>query len=179
MKLKKLLCVIGVGCIIALSACSTTKKNKYAGSGDDSRMMTADAGGAHSSGLGENTSYGGQGAGTRSPLVAQRTYYFDFDKSDVHEEDKPAILANADYLVAHPHTKIILEGHTDPRGSREYNVGLGEHRANAVLDLLKSRGVNPKQIRVVSYGAERPAVSGRTEQDYQLDRRAIIAKSTG
>ena len=179
MKLTKIAKVVSVGCsILVLAACSTTKRNN--GSYDASAMndMNTAAAGAQSSGIGQNDSYGDQNGGASSQqLLGKRTYYFDFNKFDVREDDKPAILANADYLVAHSSAKIILEGHTDPRGSREYNVALGEHRANAVLEVMKSRGVNPSQVRVVSYGSERPAVPGHSEEDFQMDRRAVIVKS--
>ena len=106
--------------------------------------------------------------------MSKRTYYFAFDSSDVQQSDMPSINANANYLISHARARITIEGHTDPRGSREYNVALGERRADAVLDILKSRGVNPNQVRVVSYGAERLASPGRDEESYQLDRRAVI-----
>ena len=176
MKLTKLAQVILISCsILALGACSTTKKP----GSDAAGSMGGSGSGAQSSGMMlEDDDYASAGRANSGHKIAaaHRTYYFDFDKSDLREEDKPAILANADYIAAHPNAKVILEGHTDPRGSREYNVALGERRANAVLDLLKSRGVNPDQIRVVSYGAEKLAVPGRSEQDYQLDRRAAIVK---
>jgi peptidoglycan-associated lipoprotein len=78
------------------------------------------------------------------------------------------------YLLSHPLAKIILEGNTDPRGSREYNIGLGERRAKAVANIMLAKGVNPKQIRIVSYGAEKLAVPGHNEADYQLDRRVEL-----
>lgn len=159
--------------LLALGACS----HRHAGM-DESGMGGSGGGqeGVQATGIGENENYGGAGGRGMSghQLLSKRTYYFDFDRSEVHESDKPAIFANANYLVSHPRMKVIVEGHTDPRGSREYNVALAERRANTVADLLKSRGVRPNQIRVVSYGAERLAVPGHTEQDYQLDRRAII-----
>jgi peptidoglycan-associated lipoprotein len=111
---------------------------------------------------------------TPEQLLAKRTYYFEYDKSDVSDQEKPAIFANAENLVAHPNMKVLLEGHTDPRGSREYNVALGEHRANAVAEIMKSKGVNPDQIRVISYGAERLAVTGHSESDYEQDRRVVL-----
>lgn len=169
MNFKKIAQIIMLGCsIIALAACSTTHKRS-----DDASVT--DVNGAQASGVGDGSNFGGgaEGSGSEDSLH-KRTYYFDFDKSDVREEDKPAIFANADYLVAHAGARVIVEGHTDPRGSREYNVALGERRANAVAELLKSKGVGPDQIRVVSYGAERLAAPGRSESDYQLDRRAVI-----
>lgn len=176
MKLKKLTQMLIVSCgILALAACSTTKHG-YNSSGDNTAMNDGMNGGAQTSGLGQDENFGDQGGpngGSGSGKMA-RTFYFDFDKFDVRDGDKSAVIANANWLVAHPNDKIILEGHTDPRGSREYNVGLGENRAKAVLDILEQHGVNPNQIRVVSYGSERPAVQGHTDQDFQLDRRAVI-----
>lgn len=180
MKLKKLFQLSVICCgILALAACSTTKHGANAG---DTAMAMNDANGgdqgAQAQGIGNNENFNDQanGGGTHGLKTANRTYYFDFDKYDVRESDKAAILANADWLASHPNSKVILEGHTDPRGSREYNVALGENRAKAVLEILQSRGVNPNQIRVVSYGAERPAALGHNEHDFQLDRRAIIAQ---
>lgn len=166
MKLKKIAQVVLVSFgILALGACSSTKHNNSASVAD------AGADGAMTSGAGAGDEFAGTGSEQAS---AGRIYYFDFDRSEVRDSDRPSILANADYLVAHPNAKIIVEGHTDPRGSREYNVGLGERRANAVVELLKSKGVNPSQIRVVSYGAERLAVPGHNEDDYQMDRRGVV-----
>jgi len=175
MKLKKIAQIVGISFgIMMLAACSHMKKNN---TGYDTTGMNAvNTSGAATSGLGQNENYGDEAGASARGVASKRVYYFDYDKYVVREEDRPAILANADYLVAHPNVRIILEGHTDPRGSREYNIALGEHRANAVLELMKGRGVNPSQVRVVSYGAERPAVPGHTEQDFQLDRRVVIVK---
>lgn len=168
MKLKKLAQIMLISCgILALGACSTTKHGNQAG------MVEANGDGATTSGMGQGDEFANTG-GSQASNDTSRIYYFDFDRSDVRDSDKPSIFANADYLMSHPNSKIIVEGHTDPRGSREYNVGLGERRANAVVAMLKSKGVNPSQIRVMSYGAERLAVPGLTEDDYQRDRRGVI-----
>ena len=179
MKLRKIAKVVMIGCtVLALGACSSKHKSTSYDPSGMNDMNTA--GGAQAAGAGQGQNYGDDNGGGRAGQgLAKRTYYFDFNSYVVRDEDKPAIMANADYLVAHPRASIILEGHTDPRGSREYNVALGEHRANAVLDMMKTRGVGSNQIRVVSYGAERPAVPGHTEQDFQLDRRVVIVKSRG
>jgi peptidoglycan-associated lipoprotein len=157
--------------ILTLSACSSTHKN----AGDEANMG-GDMTGAQASGMNDGSNFGGDAGPQNSKY--KRTYYFDFDKYEVHDSDKSAIFANADYLMAHPSARVTVEGHTDPRGSREYNVALGERRANAVADLLRSKGVNPSQIRVVSYGAERLGAPGRSESDYQMDRRAVIVYSS-
>lgn len=172
MKIKKylalsLLCTLG----LILSACSTPG-SKGTGDDDEGNINQGGNNGAQTAGLGDESQFGGEGG--RKGTLSQRTYYFDFDRSDIREEDKPAILANANYLAAHSNKKVIVEGHTDPRGSREYNVALGERRANAVTEMLKNKGVSQHQVRVVSYGAQRLAASGRTEEDFQKDRRARI-----
>ncbi len=177
MKLKKLTQVLVISCgILALGACSSTKHGPNGSDLNTTAMNDMNNAGAQASGVGDSDRFGGdqRGSAGHGGKLAKRTYYFDFDKYNVRDTDRSAILANADWLAAHPNSKVILEGHTDPRGSREYNVGLGENRAKAVLDLLQSRGVNPDQIRIVSYGSERPASAGHTDQDFQLDRRAII-----
>ncbi len=106
--------------------------------------------------------------------LSSRTYYFDFDKSEVRDEDKPAIQANAQYLMNHPNAKALIEGHTDPRGSREYNIALGERRSKAIQAMFKGHGVSSSQVRIISYGAEKLASNGRAESDYQLDRRGVL-----
>lgn len=160
--------------ILILSACTSTGKKTQTGP-----QFTGEydgSGNARASGINQGSQFSGQDQGKHA---AQNIYYFDFDKSIVQDSYKPAIYANADYLIAHPNTRIILEGHTDPLGSREYNVALGERRANAVAEILKSRGVNSNQIRVVSYGAERLAVAGHSEDNYKMDRRAVIVRMQG
>jgi peptidoglycan-associated lipoprotein len=165
MKLKMLMqtMIVSLG-ILSLTACSSLHKNH--GSTDSAADVN---GTAQTSGMGDGSTFGGD-----SNSASKRIYYFEFDRSDIRDSDKPSIEANANNLVAHPSAKILLEGHTDPRGSREYNVALGERRANAVADMLKAKGVNPDQIRVISYGAERLALPGHNEQDFQQDRRVVL-----
>lgn len=166
MKLKTLVQMIVITCgIVSLVACSSTGKK-------NASVSDASGGGAQSMGAGDGSSFGSNMSPAES--LAKRTYYFEYDRSDVSADDKAAINANGDNLIAHPSAKILLEGHTDPRGSREYNVALGEHRANAVADILKAKGVNPDQIRVISYGAERLATEGRSESDFEQDRRVVL-----
>ncbi len=172
MKFKKMMfTVLAISSLLALGACSAPGHKDQ-----DTAVYDANgeaAGPAATGAAADSANFGDNGDDT----LAQRTYYFEFDKSDIRDEDKPAISANADYLAAHPDAKITLEGHTDPRGSREYNVALGERRANAVADFLKAKGVNASQIRVVSYGAEQLGAPGHTEADFKMDRRAIIVYS--
>jgi peptidoglycan-associated lipoprotein len=166
MKLKHGIHLILITGMMSLAACSSMHKSKNA-------YGTSGAYGAQSSGIGQESSFGDEANGQRH--ASSRVYYFAFDSDAIRDADKPAIQANANYLVSHNNAQILLAGHTDPRGSREYNIGLGERRAKAVARLLMSEGVNPKQIRVVSYGAEKLASPGRTEADFQLDRRVVLS----
>jgi len=108
-----------------------------------------------------------------SPL-AQRVIYFAYDSSEVAEQDRPLVEAHAAFLAANPTVKVTVEGHTDERGSREYNIGLGDHRAQAVRRMLEFQGVAPNQITVVSYGEEKPAVEGHDESAWSLNRRVEL-----
>lgn len=171
MKLKQIAQIIIVSCgLLTLTACSTTKK----GANGDAAVTDANynGGGVEANGLGGNDGF--NDGLTPEQRLQKRVYYFDYDSNVVHDEDKPAIDANANYMMQNQQ-KARVEGHTDPRGSREYNVALGERRANAVADILRAKGVNDGQIRVVSYGAERLAAPGHSEEAYQQDRRAVIA----
>ena len=105
-------------------------------------------------------------------LLAKRGVYVDFDKSDIKGEFRDIIQAHAQYLANNANVSITLEGHADERGTREYNVALGERRANAVRDMLTLQGASSSQIRVVSYGEERPASLGHDEDSWALNRRA-------
>ena len=101
-----------------------------------------------------------------------QTVYFALDKSDLTDTSRATLRANADWLRANPNYYVVIEGHCDERGSIEYNLALGERRANASRDFLISLGVNGSQLRIVSYGEEKPAVEGRNEAAYAKNRRA-------
>ena len=117
----------------------------------------------------------GRGAGRRrTGGPAGRIIYFDFDKSDIRPEFAGIVTANAQYLTAHPGAKLKLEGNTDERGTREYNIGLGERRAQAVRRALMLQGVAENQLTTVSFGAERPAVEGDDEAAWAKNRRVEL-----
>jgi peptidoglycan-associated lipoprotein len=107
-------------------------------------------------------------------LLSQRVIYFEFDRSNVRGQFRPIVEAHAAYLRANPSARVILEGHTDERGSREYNLGLGERRGSAVDELLRAGGVPSRQIEVVSYGEERPVCRDSNEDCWQRNRRTEI-----
>lgn len=100
--------------------------------------------------------------------------YFDYDRAEIKPEFVPIVTAHAKYLNTNSANKIRLEGHSDERGSREYNIGLGERRAQAVRRALMLQGVTEAQITTVSYGEERPAVQGSDEAAYAKNRRVEL-----
>ncbi len=97
--------------------------------------------------------------------------YFEFDKSEILGEYDSVLTQLALYLANNSQTRIRLEGHTDERGTREYNIGLGERRAQAVRQVLMIQGVAARQITTVSFGEERPAREGSNESSYGMNRR--------
>ena len=104
--------------------------------------------------------------------------YFDFDSSEVHPDDRIVVEAHAQLLAVDPGAEVVLEGHADERGSREYNVALGESRANGVRDMLRLLGVADHQVRTVSFGEELPAVTGHEEESWSRNRRVEFAYVT-
>ncbi len=108
-----------------------------------------------------------------SPL-AQRVVFFDFDKSDIKPEFLDTLTAHAKYLVANPTQKIRIEGYTDERGTVEYNIALGDRRAQAVRRYMLFQGVSADQISTVSYGESHPVDSGHDETAWAKNRRAVI-----
>jgi len=110
-------------------------------------------------------------------LLAKRVFYFDFDSSEVGASDREAIAAHAAYLAQHRNAAMRLEGHADERGSREYNVGLGERRALTVQRLLMLQGAATGQLETISYGEERPVALGHDESSWRLNRRVEMIYS--
>jgi peptidoglycan-associated lipoprotein len=100
--------------------------------------------------------------------------YFDFDQSDLRAEYSDLLQRHANRLASDSRAQIRLEGHADERGSREYNIGLGERRSQSVRRLLLIQGASPDQISTVSFGEERPAAFGSDESAYELNRRVEI-----
>jgi len=106
-------------------------------------------------------------------LLAHRVVYFDFDSSVIHDDSMPMLTAHAEHLSGNG-SNITVEGHADERGTREYNLALGERRADAVRRVLLANGVAANQIKVVSYGEERPAALGHNEDAWALNRRSEL-----
>lgn len=152
-----------------LSACSSTSS--------DSDTAGAGMGGANGSGSGVATGTVGDGSvgggDSYDPGGLETVFYFDFDKATLRPESRAALQAHAANLRSNP-KHIRLEGHTDERGTREYNMALGERRGNAVRDFLVLNGVDTGLIEVISYGEERPASTGSDEASWALNRRVEL-----
>ncbi|GEK71754.1 MULTISPECIES: peptidoglycan-associated lipoprotein Pal [Halomonas] len=131
---------------------------------------TAGTGQVSGSGLGEGA---GQMAGSRIPEV--RTIYFAYDSDTIRPEFQSVLQSHARFLQNNGNARVVLQGHTDERGTREYNLALGERRADAVKRFLSVQGVSPSQVEVVSYGEERPAARGSNEEAYAQNRRVVFA----
>ena len=104
----------------------------------------------------------------------QRIFYFDFDQSRLSQRALSVLALHAEFLRDFPRSRITIEGHCDERGTRDYNLALGERRADAVRTFLTSAGVRSSQIQTVSFGEERPAATGQGESSWSRNRRAIL-----
>jgi peptidoglycan-associated lipoprotein len=121
---------------------------------------------------------GEQSVELMDPLLDSKVVYFGYDRAEILPEYKQVLNAHAKYLMANPQASIVFEGHCDERGTVEYNLALGERRANSVKSYLIVQGVNPAQLDSVSFGEERPAVIGSQETDWSKNRRAVINYKT-
>jgi peptidoglycan-associated lipoprotein len=149
-------------------------------------------GGVNASGLGDNGANGQNGANasnangkngqngsangevTMADLLTVRLVHFDYDSSDLSNADYQTLQAHAQYLSQNPTAKVLLAGHADERGTREYNMALGERRANAVQAYLNSNGAKSSQLDTVSYGKEKPLNDGNDEAAWAENRRVEI-----
>jgi len=165
MKLSNVSKIVAVGVVsVMLAACSS--KNQ-------SGVQNGFAG-AQTSGLGTNEPFVNADYMAKVLGIDKNTIYFDFDRTVVKGQYAYIIQANAKYLKSHPSAKVRLEGNTDPQGSREYNIGLGQRRAAQVAQQLEMQGVSAGQLVTISYGQERPAMLGDSAEAYQSDRRVDI-----
>ena len=174
--------LVTAGLALALVGCSSPVKLDENGTAPvDARTGAAQGAGADGSGA---------GAGSRqvtpvtidprdalndpaSPL-AKRSIYFDFDSFVVRDEFRPTVEAHARYLLANPTRRVVIQGNTDERGSREYNLALGQKRAEAVRRAMSALGVPDSQMEAVSFGEERPRATGTDEASFAENRRADL-----
>jgi len=158
---------------VGLAACTKPKQTKPS----EAPAASAETGGAATSGVGEAATGSKPLTAQQQALAALRTkniVYFDYNSSEIPQEYLAVVSANAAYLVKYPTARLRLEGNTDERGSREYNIGLGERRAQTVRRAMLAKGVAEGQMTTVSYGEERPAVPGNDEAAYAQNRRVEL-----
>ena len=166
----KVLLPVLMASMLALGACAS-KGDKTAST------PTPTTGSAYNDTAGAGTQLGGEDARTAAErALSNNLVYFDYDSASIKPEYASVVDAYAKYLTANPVAKVRIEGHTDERGSREYNIGLGERRANSVKDALTAQGVTAAQISVISYGEERPVAEGHDESAWSQNRRAQIIR---
>jgi peptidoglycan-associated lipoprotein len=158
--------------LLLLAGCSSTPSSE--GGGAEVSEQSTGADGASTSAASEGSEWQGDPLENPNSLLATRVIYFDFDQSTVRSEYLDVIQAHADYLAANPQVVVRLEGHADEKGTREYNLGLGENRANSVRSLMLAQGVADSQLVVVSYGEERPAAFENNEESWALNRRVEL-----
>ncbi|MDC9727970.1 MAG: peptidoglycan-associated lipoprotein Pal [Methyloprofundus sp.] len=177
--------VVTVMMLIFLSACSDELVKDKPGVDDEDNVQNI--GYQDGDGLGVETVAIGEGDSTyvadlmqsemfsdpASPL-SKRTIYFEYDSSTVKQEFIPVIEAHAVYLTNNPNQNINLEGHSDERGTREYNIALSEQRAKSVFKMLQVLGVMTHQVNIVSYGEEKPESLDQTEEAFGLNRRVEV-----
>lgn len=177
--MKALVNVMLVGVLgLSLAACSTPKRGETPADDAEAQARAQQEQQQQAQderfGLDGGPGISGESLDDPDSILAKRTVYFDFDSSEVNPEDREVILAHANYLAAHPNAKVILEGHADERGTREYNMALGERRAKAVRQLMLLQGPSADQIDFVSFGEERPVALGHDEDAWRLNRRVEI-----
>ena len=164
------------------AGCQSTPTDDSAADQGTTATGAAGEDGAQTSGVGDDGGFsgmdldGGQagGAGQGDPLLETTVIFFDYDSSEVRSDFNDVLAAHASYLAANPNVSVRLEGHADERGSREYNIGLGESRAQAVRRILVLQAVDASQVTTVSFGEDRPAMFGSTEEAWERNRRVEI-----
>jgi len=167
--------------VALIAACSTAPLDEEKGSQVEARSESGTSG-AESAGMQSRGSSASESASSRSadPLndpaspLAKRSVYFDFDSFVIKDEFRSLLEAHAAYLLANPSQRIVIQGNTDERGSREYNLALGQKRSEAVRRALSTLGVPEAQAEAVSFGEERPKATGTDEGSLAENRRADI-----
>ena len=162
--------LLALALVALLAGCSSTGDK----SGDAAAVEDRSTEGVETSGAAGAGSFAGAALDDPNSPLARRVIYFEYDSSEIMAEDQDMVAAHATYLANNPNQTITLEGHGDERGSREYNIGLGDRRAQSVRRVFELQGVSSQQINIVSYGEEKPAAEGHSEAAWRLNRRVEI-----
>jgi peptidoglycan-associated lipoprotein len=160
---------------LSISACKTTEPETDTTSTDTTDTAPAVVEDATTSAAPDPRDYtDSRNFDNSESLLSKRVIYFDFDKSEVKSEYRAIVAAHASYAAANGSARVTLEGHADERGTREYNLGLGERRGNAISGLLSAAGAMGSQLDTVSYGEERPVCRVSDENCWWQNRRVEI-----
>lgn len=166
--------IAGVLIISLLSACAsqTTQPTEV------DEYSTGSYNGSGGSGA-DSSAYGSGGSGfypmnDPGSILSQRSVFFDYDSFTVKSEYRDMVIAHAQFLRDNPNAQVILQGNTDDRGSREYNLALGQRRADSVKNIMTLSGASNAQIEAVSFGEEKPRAYGNGESAWSQNRRADI-----
>ncbi len=158
------------------SSTSTTTTTSAAATSSDSSSSASASDSSAASGSTASSDSTGSKVSTRTPAekltAIGNTIYFDYDSAALDPRAQQTLARQAAFLKVNPSIKITIEGHCDERGTREYNLALGERRASASRDFLMAQGIDAARIRTVSYGKERPAVEGSNESAWAKNRRS-------
>ncbi|MGB5259171.1 MAG: peptidoglycan-associated lipoprotein Pal [Gammaproteobacteria bacterium] len=160
--------------IAVLAGCSSTGGSKDGSVADVEDRSTDGDGGVVTGGAAGASSFSGMSLNDPNSPLSRRVIYFEYDSAEITGADQDTLAAHAGYLAANPGQLVTLEGHTDERGSREYNIALGDSRALSVERVLELNGVGTGQLTVVSYGEEKPAADGHSDAAWRLNRRVEI-----
>ena len=161
---------VAIGLFVFLAGCETTSGPEGTAPGDGPVVENRDVG----QGVGGPGAFQGHALDDPGSYLSRRIIYFDFNQSTVLPEYQPVVDAHGQYIAQNPSARVRLEGHADERGTREYNLGLGERRGNAVSGLMSAQGGRGSQLTNVSYGEERPTCRVSDEECWGMNRRVEI-----
>ncbi len=170
--MKHIATYLAMALLAAACASNETKKAPVTESRPSTPSTTAQPGSTATPS--ESTAVQGNPLTDPNNILSKRSVYFDFDSNVVKDEYRGLIQAHARYLVEHPQVHVRIEGNTDERGSREYNLALGQRRAEAVKKVMTVLGVPDNRIETVSFGEEKPVAPGHDEESWARNRRADI-----
>ncbi len=171
MKLKMVRLIPVLAAVITLAGCSSIPGF----GGDEPENDGAPIAEAGTAGATEGAAWTGNPLDDPNSLLSTRVIYYGYDISEIQADYQDVVVAHGNYLAANPEIRVTVEGHADERGSREYNIALGERRANAVKRLLLAQGASERQVTTISYGEERPADIATNDASWATNRRVELA----
>ncbi len=172
MKFKAMHWVLILTAVLFFSGCESMMKS--GDSSADGATVSEGDGSASTSGASRYGDWSGNPLDNPNSPLYTKVIYFDFDTSDIRSEFYEVLRAHSEYLVANPQVSLTIEGHCDERGTREYNIGLGERRAMTIKRFFEAEGVEGSRINTISYGEERPADDGHGEASWSMNRRGEL-----